>query len=400
MLIRMVKLFALLLVFSVAAPPDSNGQKFRRNPEKIIQKEDRNGDNKLSRREFRGNPSRFDDIDKDGDGYLTAAEFKVFFAARRGGRGGGRGDRGAGDGKAWSSPVKMAGYSGRIINTHAQYDQTIETDEIVAILKRATVSKVIISGRARRFNEDILAAAEKYPGLIFASARTKFRFYLEGHEKWGDYLGDVARNPKFIGMQELLLYHAEKISPRGRKLAPEMIVGTDSRQMQDAVSVSLDRKWPVVLHYEFAVLSADRKKRLMSDLETLLRKHPGHAFTLMHMGLLRIGEVKRLIASHKNIYFHLSMAANVYRETGFPWTFMFKESGAVGELRADWKDILAAHADRFLFAMDDVFSNQWRRRSVRDIQEWRAALATMPKQAADLIAHKNAERLWPGLIRQ
>ena len=79
---------------------------------------------------------------------------------------------------------------------------------------------------------------------------------------------------------------------------------------------------------------------------------------------------------------------------------MFKESGAVGELRADWKDILAAHADRFLFAMDGVFSNQWRRRSVRDIQEWRAALATMPKQAADLIAHKNAERLWPGLIRQ
>ena len=305
-----------------------------------------------------------------------------------------------GGGWTGSGPVKMAGYSGRIINTHAQYDQTIETDEIVAILKKATISKVIISGRARRFNEDILAAAKKYPGLIFASARTKFRFYLEGHEKWGDYLGNVARNPKFIGMQELLLYHAEKISPRGRKLAPEMVVGTDSRQIQDAVSVSLDRKWPVVLHYEFAVLSADRKKRFMNDLETLLRKHPGHAFSLMHMGLLRIGEVKRLIETHKNVYFHLSMAANVYRETGFPWTFMFKENGAVGELRADWKDILTAHPNRFLYAMDGVFSIQWRRRSVRDIMEWRVALGSMPKEAADLIAHKNAERLWPGLIRQ
>ena len=38
MLIRILKICALVLVFSVVAPPDSDGQKFRRNPEKISKK--------------------------------------------------------------------------------------------------------------------------------------------------------------------------------------------------------------------------------------------------------------------------------------------------------------------------------------------------------------------------
>jgi predicted TIM-barrel fold metal-dependent hydrolase len=153
------------------------------------------------------------------------------------------------------------------------------------------------------------------------------------------------------------------------------------------------------LHYEFAVLEPDRRKRFINDLETLLKKHPGHPFALMHMGLLSTGEVRKLIEAHKNVYFQLSMAANIYRETGYPWTFMFEENGAIGELRPEWKDILTEHPKRFLFAMDGVFANQWRKRSVQDIREWRAALGSIPQEAADLIAHKNAERLWSGLIR-
>ena len=69
------------------------------------------------------------------------------------------------------------------------------------------------------------------------------------------------------------------------------------------------------------------------------------------------------------------------------------------ELLPEWKKILTDNADRFLFAMDGVTPKQWRKRSVRDVQEWRAALGAIPKEAADLIAHKNAERLWTGLNR-
>ena len=391
MLFRIIKIFALLFAFTVFAPPQSHAQ----NPRKIVEREDTNGYNKVSREEFRGRPGNFVKIDQNGDGFLTVKEFKVFFDSRSGGGGG----RKAGGSKNALSPAKIAGYSGRIINTHAQYDQTIGTDEIVAILKQATVSKVIISGRGKRSNADILAAAEKYPGMIFPSAKTKYGFYLEGHGKWNEYLWEVSGNSKFIAMQELLLHHAEKISPSGKKLAPEMIVDTDSSQVQEAVFLSVKRKWPVVLHYEFAVLEPDRRKRFINDLETLLKKHPGHPFALMHMGLLSTGEVRKLIEAHKNVYFQLSMAANIYRETGYPWTFMFEENGAIGELRPEWKDILTEHPKRFLFAMDGVFANQWRKRSVQDIREWRAALGSIPQEAADLIAHKNAERLWSGLIR-
>lgn len=399
MLIRIAKLVALLFVFAIFTPPDSHAQ----NPRKIIEKEDTNGDNKISREEFQGRAANFDKIDKNGDGYLTAKEFKVFFASRKGGgRKKGGGDKASGgkvpERKA-SGPAKMAGYTGRIINTHGQYEHNMEADEIVAILKRATISKAILSARPKRTNKEILAAAEKYPDMIFPSARTKYGYYLKGSKKWGEYLKGISGNSQFVGLQELLLYHAEKITPSGQKLAPEMIVDTGSAQIRDAVSLSVKRKWPVVLHYEFAVIDAPRKQRIMNAMEALLKKHPNHPFALMHMGLLNLDEVKRLIAAHKNVYFQVSMAANVYRDTEFPWTFMFKENGEVGELLPEWKKTLTAHADRFLFAMDGVTPQQWRKRSVADVQEWRAALASIPKKAADLIAHKNAERLWRGLNR-
>jgi len=95
MLFRFIKIISLLLVFSVFAPPQSNAQ----NPQKIVERQDADGDNKVSRDEFGGRPGNFDKIDQNGDGYLTVKEFKVFFASRsKGGRNQGvQGNRSASD---------------------------------------------------------------------------------------------------------------------------------------------------------------------------------------------------------------------------------------------------------------------------------------------------------------
>ena len=79
MLPRIIKIVALLFAFTVFAPAESYAQ----NSKKIIEREDTNGDNKVSREEFGGRPGNCEKIDKNGDDFLTVKKFKVFFDARK-----------------------------------------------------------------------------------------------------------------------------------------------------------------------------------------------------------------------------------------------------------------------------------------------------------------------------
>ena len=71
-------------------------------------------------------------------------------------------------------------YVGPIINTHTQYDHRIEIDEVIRIVKKARISKIILSGRGKRTNEDVIAATKAYPNTVFPAARTKFGYYIKG----------------------------------------------------------------------------------------------------------------------------------------------------------------------------------------------------------------------------
>ncbi|MBT3307409.1 MAG: peptidoglycan DD-metalloendopeptidase family protein [Alphaproteobacteria bacterium] len=66
-----------------------------KNPKMVIKKFDRDDDGKVSKEEWKRDPSMFDEIDTDGDGYLTVKEFKVRFS---GGKKGGK-KKTAGEGK-------------------------------------------------------------------------------------------------------------------------------------------------------------------------------------------------------------------------------------------------------------------------------------------------------------
>ncbi len=301
---------------------------------------------------------------------------------------------------AWSGTG--AAYEGPMISTHSQYDDDIEIDEVVRILKQARISKALLSTRLKRPTEEVLEAARHYPGLVVPLARTKVRDYLGGTPGWSAYLENIRASKGFQGMQELLLFHAAKINRRGEMLAPEITVGAGEERVAQAIGVAGAKGWPVTLHHEFRYLGnqgGPRKQKFFAEMEALLRKHQNQAFTLTHMALLEREEVEALIQAHPNVYFQLSMTANVYRAQPFPWTFLFVEGGELGELQPAWERLLEAHPDRFLLAFDGVFAWSWRRDIVPEAQEWRAALGRLDEKAARRIAHENAERLWPALRR-
>ncbi|MFC1821029.1 amidohydrolase family protein [Thermodesulfobacteriota bacterium] len=286
-------------------------------------------------------------------------------------------------------------YVGPIINTHTQYDHKIEIDEVLRIVKEARISKIILSGRGNRTNKDVIAAAKVYPNIIFPAARTKFNFYFNGGESWSSYLDSISHSKLVIGLQELLLYHAAKINSQSIEIAPEIVVRAQDSRIARAISIATLKGYPITLHYEFRFLDERKRQQYFADMEKLFRAHPDQTFTLMHMGQLDKLDIELLIKDHSNVYFQLSMTANVHRGTHYPWTFMFVEGGEIGQLQPQWKDLLERYPERFLLAFDGVFTNLWRRDYVRDAQEWRVALGTLTKQTADLISHGNAERLWP-----
>lgn len=302
-----------------------------------------------------------------------------------------------------SSLLPEGAYEGPMISTHSQYGDDIELDEVARILNEARISRVLLSTRLGGRGEEILDAARRYPGRVVPLAPTKIRPYVRGAPGWSEYLENIRASKIFAGMQELLLYHAAKINPRGVQTAPEIVVRASEERVAQAIAAAGARGWPVTLHYEFRHQRNQgdpRRKQFFDEMEALLRKHRDRAFTLMHMAQLEREEVEALIRAHPNVYFQLSMAANVYRPMmPEPWTYMFAEGGKLGELEPEWKKILETYPERFLLAFDGVFAGLWRRAVVWDAQEWRAALGTLGQRAARLIAHENAERLWPALRR-
>jgi len=72
------------------------------------------------------------------------------------------------------------------------------------------------------------------------------------------------------------MYHAQK----GQK-APEVVVYPDDERVQAALNYALDKKWPFVVHIEFAPAESPRDE-FMTKLE---------AFVLIHMVQLNHVEV-------------------------------------------------------------------------------------------------------------
>lgn len=61
----------------VAVPSDHAVAQQKKSPAAVIRKQDRNGDGRLSRDEWRGPADRFDKLDKNHDGVLTRAELQA-----------------------------------------------------------------------------------------------------------------------------------------------------------------------------------------------------------------------------------------------------------------------------------------------------------------------------------
>jgi predicted TIM-barrel fold metal-dependent hydrolase len=272
------------------------------------------------------------------------------------------------------------------IDAHSQADSEQALQKVITLMDQAGVQRTLLSARDSLASGEIVKFAELHPDRITASVRTKSRGYQQNAPGYYKTLERDVGSGQFGAISELLMYHAQK----GQR-APEVAVYPNDDRVQAALTLVKKKKWPLVVHIEFASLSESEKTKYMEQLEAMLNKNADHPFVMIHMGQLRSGDVQRLLDAYKNVYFMTSHANPVViSESNQPWTQMFE--GDV--LARDWKALLVKYPDRFIFALDNVWPEHWGEYYLRQVEYWRKAFEALPPEVAHAIAHENAERLW------
>jgi predicted TIM-barrel fold metal-dependent hydrolase len=273
------------------------------------------------------------------------------------------------------------------VDAHSQVDEDVSDLElIIRRMDAAGVYRTILAARSGRKPGEVADFAKRHPQRIVPSVRTKSNAFDKNPGNWRKSVQAQLNSERFRAMAEILLYHAKK----GNK-APEVRAYPEDDRVKFVLAAAVERGWPFVVHIEFASLSRSERERFMAGLETLLREYPQLQFLLNHMGQLQPPEAARLIRAHAN--FHLLTAhttSAITRESREPWTRMFEGERLV----LAWKELMLAHPDRFVFALDNVWYQHWDAFYLEQLGQWRRALADVPSSVATAVAHGNAERLW------
>lgn len=286
-----------------------------------------------------------------------------------------------------------------IIDAHSQFDSQVPNEQIIAVVERAGVARVLLSSRQGETVESrALELGRARPDLIGVLIASKWDRY-ENAEKFAQGFEQRASNAAFVGMAEMLVTHAphehEHLKYAGIQLP------LDAPQIKAGIRVARQRGWPLTLHLEFVDMGSTAAPQYLETLERLLRENRELPVVLIHMGQLNRVQVATLLAAHANLFLLTSHADNfsaagtrklaekgMTSQTG--WINMF--SGR--SLSADWRELMTRYPDRFVLAFDNVFPPHWSEQYSRKVAAWRAALLELPPDVAHKIAHENAERLW------
>ena len=361
---------------TIAAPiDDTTRQKFSRLDV------DNNG--AIEPEEFHKGRKKFDRIDANGNGSIDLDEFSN---------------------RKKIKPVKKTETSGTypysadktekhsadalyFIDAHSQLDNNVDEQRVISLMNLGGVYRTILSTHKKRPWQDIPAFADAYPGRIIPAVQIKGKGYHKGPPvKFYNRLEGQTENPSFRAMAEVLIWH----DSNGGKYQ-EIRIDFEDDMVKSAFAKAQRKGWPFIIHIEFASLDEDGKREYMTKLEAFLEAYPNQPMLMIHMGQLEDEPVRRLLAAHKNLYFLTSHASPFYQNGGKPFISMLDGN----TIKPQWKKLMIAYPERFVFALDNVFSFFWtREKYLGKMDMWWRAIEDLPTDVAHAFSHGNAERLW------
>lgn len=309
-----------------------------------------------------------------------------------------------------------AEYRGTIIDAHGQLRCETDAVDIYTAIKKYDVAHTLLS--AGGCNEaSKLSELDLQVSKLVEELKGRASFLISPKKRFSKnlFLADERYFDKAVGFAEIMVQHA------AYKNAPVRTKGRNfdlqSRRIKKEISLVLGRKVPVMLHLELND-SEDQSAKILEQLKDLLKRKPNGNFILMHMAQASVSEARDLIENHKNIYFLTSVAdtlaavgteysrrkgyivqfgwINLFNDPpkGAPFKGWFRDYFPTMKWRAEWKALIESYPDRFIFAMDNVYANHWKKRYRFTLALWRKALSQLSEETARKVACANANRLW------
>jgi len=356
-----------------------SGEAQAKDPKQILKAMDRNGDGKISRKEWKKNKKAFKKLDRNGDSYLTIEELP---GDKRTGSSGGT-KRAA---KTRTAAAPSGGWQGPLIDAHSQIDEDTDVDTIIPMLDQAGVAQVILSTRFQQPSSDVLELAARHPDRIIPAAKSKTKAFTKNTGKFpGMFFKELERHD-YRAVAEIIMWHAAK-----KKVgAGKATMDPDDPRVAVFMDTARQKGFPFIAHVEFGAMGG-AKSRYMKKLETFLAANRDVPIGMIHMGQLKAGDAARLLPKHPNLFFITSHSNPVaYNDTSQPWTRMIVDE----KFAPAWEKLVIANPTRFVLAFDNVFAFHWEKNFLPQVKVWRQTLTTIPDDVAHALAHGNAERLW------
>jgi predicted TIM-barrel fold metal-dependent hydrolase len=279
------------------------------------------------------------------------------------------------------------------IDVHSQppypeLEENVNLQGIIQDMDENNVSLSILSARVKmQYSNEVAAFAEANPDRIIAAVSLK----LESMETDTGFINTLAAQVatgKFNAIAEMLLYHAQKFDNTGKSTAPEFMENPNSELVKTLINTCAQLNCPVILHIEFVSLESKYgtalRNQYMNQLKQLLTTYTNQQFVLTHVAELNPAECRDLIDNYQNIFFTTNFMDLEILMTGEPVTNYSED---------DWNTLLKDHPDRFVFAFDRVFPQQWMAYA-KDMNYAQEKLLDLPTSVAEAIAYDNAVLLF------
>jgi predicted TIM-barrel fold metal-dependent hydrolase len=244
-----------------------------------------------------------------------------------------------------------------IFDAHIHYShdawQSLPPKEAIALLRRAGVTRALVSSSSDDGTQKLLAEA---PDIIVPSLRP-YRSRGEigtwvRDETLVPYLEERLRRYRYVAIGEFHVYGADADLPVVRRV------------------VELARQYGLVLHAH-----SDSEA-----VERLFQQDPGARVLWAHSGFERPERVRAMLERHAGLWCDLAFR---------------NDHAAGGKVDPEWRALFTAFPDRFMVGTDTFTPERWH--YIAEHATWtRTWLGDLPPELASRIAHGNAEQLLRG----
>ncbi len=284
-------------------------------------------------------------------------------------------------------------YDGPMFDAMTQLEERDASGAMDRIIE-AGVGKAALFARSRKYlgeNEDmVFGLARDYPGLLVLGAP---KYFLHTVDLGDEYVaatlkGVREKGYKFIG--EILYTHGDK-SHGERTAAGERYVSPLGEGTKALLNGLKKTPVPLMTHWEVYDWERDWPK-----FNELYKAWPDQVFIIPHMAFGSAEQITEILRAHPNVVATMSKKdtdKGGYADPAKAAKLGDGMMGRCGFLKDYWKEVLLAFPNRILFATDAHKGYRWARYGDY-VESMRLILGQLPRDIAEAIAYRNAERVY------